>query len=134
MARPIIEEGAGFIREIFPTNPDPRGLLTGAMFQNVRRVFQALLSRVNGRLSLGSTTDAARSGNLDAQYRVVVTPSVANTEFLVDHGLGRVPVGYIVVDRDAAAHVYSSLRTTWTSTVLKLKCSGTSVTIRIMVF
>lgn len=48
----------------------------------------------------------------------------------IDHGLGRVPLGWFVVDSTASATVW---RTAWTDRILSLDASGTA-TISIVVF
>lgn len=67
------------------------------------------------------------------QYQDVTTPGTANTEFTVNHGLGRVPVGYLVVGRDKAAIIYNST-TAWTETAIYLKCNVATVAIRLLIF
>jgi hypothetical protein len=63
----------------------------------------------------------------------IVTPGVANTEFTVQHNLGRVPTNYIWnVDQNAV--VYDSRRASWTSQQLFLKCSATSVNLYLIIF
>lgn len=134
MARPIVEDGSGLVREVFPLNPDPQNLLTAQLFATIRALVTSIVSRLNGKLSLGTGADAHRAGNLDAQYRKVTSHSTANTEFLVDHGLGRIPIGYDVISRSAAGVVYDSQKTTWSTSVIKLKCTVVSVELVLRIY
>jgi hypothetical protein len=71
---------------------------------------------------------------LDAQYIDFLCPAIRDTEFIVPHGLGRVPVGYVVVRIDRAANVYDSSVGSWSPTLLYLKCDTASASIRLMVW
>lgn len=66
------------------------------------------------------------------QHQDVTTPG-ADTEFTITHGLGYVPVGFLVIRQDKAGSFYLS---TTPATVDKifLKCNVASVAARIMVF
>lgn len=59
-----------------------------------------------------------------------VTVALASGSNRVAHGLGRQPVGWMVVDTDAAVTVY---RTAWSATTLDLTASG-AVTVKLWVF
>jgi hypothetical protein len=56
----------------------------------------------------------------------------ADTEFAVDHPLGRVPAGFLVANIDAAGVVYDS-GTAWTATVIYLKCSAANAGVTLWV-
>jgi hypothetical protein len=94
---------------------------------------RSLTSRFNGLVSLGGA-DAQWAGNLDMVRIQVVTPGVADTEFEVWHGLGRVPAGRFVVLQDIAGSVYDSNLGGWGPERLWLKCDAASVTLTLMVF
>ena len=84
-------------------------------------------------------------GEFEAQFREIitngidkrqflnVTTSTANTEFAVDHGLGAIPNGYIVIGQDKAGDVYNST-TAWTTSTIYLKASVATMTLRLIVF
>lgn len=96
---------------------------------NVRRLEQdttQLFEALKGRIRFGTGVDGDRSENLAGEFQVV-TSSTANTEFAVAHGLGAVPIGYIVIKQNVAGSVYDS-GTTWTDENIYLKCSGASCT------
>lgn len=69
-----------------------------------------------------------RSESLD-----VTDTGNADVEFSVAHHLGRVPSGFILTKSNAAACVYDS-GTTWTTTVVYLKCNADNVAITISLF
>lgn len=57
----------------------------------------------------------------------------ADTEFSVTHHLGRAPSGYIITKSDKACSVYDS-GTTWTTTLIYLKCDTANVALSLSVF
>lgn len=91
---------------------------------------QSIVRKLNGRLSWGNGDHATQSGNIDGQWVEVVTPSVANTEFVVPHGLGRVPSGYLVMRRSQVAELYDSNIGGWNDRNIYLKCDTGDATIR----
>lgn len=56
-------------------------------------------------------------------------PSATNTE--IPHSLGRVPNGFIVLDKTAAADIY---RVSWTSTVITLRSTALVTGVKILLF
>ncbi len=121
--REIVQDGEGMIGDFPPTGqPELDGLL------------RDILSRLNGGLSHGLGLDGHQAGNFRGQTFKIVTPSVADQQFDVVHGLRRVPIGYNVLDRDQAGGVYSTSRGSWTESIISLKCSLASTTIYLEVF
>ncbi len=84
-------------------------------------------------ISLGDASDGTLAGVLNGRYQTYTTNATPDTEDTVAHGLGRVPVGFIVVNRDKAGIVYDS-GGTWTTTNILLKCNVASMTTTILVF
>lgn len=91
---------------------------------------------INGRLDFGSPQGQSKgiTGNIDGTWPgtlaggyMITTPGVANTEFIVTHNLGRIPVGYDIRSIDAAALVYDSNKNLWTKTTMRLKCNTATV-------
>lgn len=72
------------------------GPLDEGAARDLTNMLEVLRAALNGGLSLGDGEDGARAGNLAAQFRQVKSTSAGGT-FAVPHGLGRVPVGYLVV-------------------------------------
>lgn len=99
------------------------------MESNVRRLEQdmsQLFECLKGRVRLGTGTDGDRGENIAGEFQVV-TSSTADTQFTVSHGLGAVPIGFIVTKINKGGVVYDS-GTTWTDTAIYLKCSAATAT------
>jgi len=84
-------------------------------------------------ITLGDASDGSPVGKLDARYQVYTTNATPDTEDTIAHGLGRTPVGYVVVCKDKAGDVYKGT-TAWDGTNIYLKCSIASVAVTILVF
>lgn len=101
------------------------------------RVFDKdlLTSLSNWAMVLKSILDGGISidDNVDASRVTVVTHATPGTEFLVAHGLGKVPLGYIVTGQEAAGSVYDGT-TANTNTALYLKSDVSSKTFKLLVF
>lgn len=72
----------------------------------------------------------ARMGNVSFRKnsRFIVTSSaVPGTEFEIEHRLGRVPEGYIILKQDKTGNFYDS-GTAWTKDKVFLKCDSSSMT------
>jgi len=86
-----------------------------------------------GNVSFGSTlNNATQDQNIQGYKASGTTPGSANVEFSINHSLGRIPIGFIVINLNAAAIIYSST-TAWTANTIYLKCNGTSVGYSIIV-
>jgi hypothetical protein len=94
---------------------------------NLQAQLDQVTKALSANISFGSTT-----GNTDGEQNTEgwkatgTTPAVANTEFTVAHGLGRVPMGFIVLLIDKAGIIYKGA-TAWTDTDIFLKCNVASV-------
>ena len=110
------------------------GKMSGPTAAYLTAALRTIIAKFNGGISYGGGNSGYRAGNLDAQYIDVFTPSVADTEFTVPHGLGRKPIGYDVVRRDKAAVVYDSSGGSWGSDAIYLKCNVASTTIKLRVY
>lgn len=75
----------------------------------------------------------SRDDNIDDAEVEFTSNAVADTEDTVAHGLGKVPSGFIVVNKDKAGVLYDG-GTTWTSTNIYLKSNVASTTYKIRVF
>lgn len=69
--------------------------------------------------------------NFDAKI-INITFTSANADTRADHGLGRVPQGYIVFRRSASMVVYDGA-TAWSTSSIYLKSSATG-TVTVMIF
>lgn len=66
-------------------------------------------------------------------FATVAAPATPDTEFSIEHGLGFVPSGFLVMSKDRAADVYLSA-TAATEGVLYLKCDVADAVMKILVF
>lgn len=71
-------------------------------------------------------------GMKEGRYYNTVT-STADTNVSIPHDLGRVPVGFLVVDQDKAGVFYRGAGA-WTDSAIILKCSVATVTAKIFVW
>jgi len=70
--------------------------------------------------------------NIDCVFITYTSNVVANTQDTIAHGLGKIPIGFVVIDRDKAGVVFRSGSST--SVNLFLKCNVASTTMTLMVF
>jgi hypothetical protein len=83
-----------------------------------------------GNISFGqSNTDAGK--NTDTVYASGTSNATQNAAFSVNHQLGRIPVGFHVINKDKAGDFYAS-GTAWTATTISLKCTVASVTFTLL--
>ena len=87
----------------------------------------------------GKIVDALANGlTFNENFRAKVigpltTPSGTDVEFTVAHNLGVIPAGYIwTVDQGVV--IYDSRRDQWTTSQMFLKCTGSIVKVRLIVF
>ena len=130
--RERIERGDGYLPEPQPIRAT-EGKLTPQAVDYINGMFAAIVHVLNGNLTEGDGTAGSGTGNLYGQWIDVVTPSVADTEFVVPHGLKRLAVGVLVVAKDKAAIVYDSNRGSWTRDRILLKCDTGSVTLKLRI-
>lgn len=131
--RRMIRDTSGTVGQLPPINLK-EGKFTEKLALALGDKLQEIIDRLNNGLSLGSGSTAHQAGNLNAQYIDVLFPDVINTEIAIPHGLGRVPIGYQVVQRDRWAGVYNSSLGSWSDTTIYLKANTASGTIRLMIW
>jgi hypothetical protein len=103
-----------------------------SMESNIRRLEQdtsQLFEAFKGRIRFGTGTDGDRGDNISGEWQVV-TSADANTEFEVTHGLGAVPIGFLVINVDKGSVIYDS-GTAWTATSIFLKATEATTTMKI---
>lgn len=83
--------------------------------------------------TLGSITTGDTAGGLNGKIHNVTDSGTATVEFTIAHGLGRVPVGYIVISINKNTTVYRGT-TAWNSTNIYLACSASNVNLWVLVF
>jgi len=109
-------------RETITTNPQQFGRDVDTDLKNF-----ALFTQ--GRVRFGDGVDNVRGENMSGEFHAFTTAG-ANTEVVVPHTLGAIPVGRIVISQDKAGSLYSST-TAWTSTNIYVKCDVATVTFKI---
>jgi len=101
--------------------------LTGKISTELRKAWQLMASVVNGHISFG---DSTKPGNIDGVW-VPISTTGANQS--VTHNLGRVPVGYFIVKKDAAVDIFTGTGV-WTSSVMFLNSSVGGASVSLFVF
>lgn len=70
---------------------------------------------------------------IDKTEFVDVTTPGADVEFSIEHGMGIIPLGYLVISQDKAAVTYKST-TAWDAGNIYLKTNVSTVALRVLVF
>ena len=99
----------------------------GRMLAKMWRNLASLV--VNGHLGFG---DGTNRDNIDGAWANVVSPGVANTDLTITHNLGRVPVGYLVMAKNATTDVYTGSVAPTTSQIT-LRFTGVGVSVRLFI-
>jgi len=95
----------------------------------IQKVYRNLIQVVNGRIGYG---DGVHSDNIDGIW-VSVTFALANTDTLITHNLGRLPVGYHVMTKSASCDVYTGgVASTDTQITLRGTVAGVTVNLFIL--
>lgn len=105
-------------------------------FDKLRTFDKDLLTSLsNWAMVLKSILDGGISvdDNMDMSRVTIVTHATPGTETGYSHGLGKVPLGYIVTGQNAAGSVYDGA-TANTNQTLYLKSDVSSKTFKILVF
>jgi len=106
-------------------------------FIDVKSHFQGMLAKywqqlariVNGNISFGDGTTA---DNINGVFASAAVPGTPNTNFVITHNLGRIPVGYLVLGKTAAGDIYDGTVAA-TKTTLTLRASVASFTVRLFI-
>lgn len=84
---------------------------------------------IDGHLGFGDGVD---SDNIFGVWKTYTTKAVPDTEDVVVHNLGAIPIGYLVFSLDKGGVVYKSV-TPWTSTQMFLKCTTATTTVLLFI-
>lgn len=95
----------------------------------VKKYTETIAGVLNGQVGFGNGTEI---DNMQGRWINTTSPGVADTDFTVDHNLGRVPVGFITISVDKAAVIYTG-SIAWTTTQMTLKVNAATVALRIFV-
>src|SRR6266478_5094769 len=105
---------------------EPTKKSLGSFVDMIRAVYQNLTQAFNGQIGFG---DGTNLDNINGSWINVVAPVGANTDFTVNHNLGRLPVGYLVMQKDRACDVYTG-SVAATATQLTLRATVASAVLR----
>jgi len=97
--------------------------------QMLQKSWRNLTTLINNKIGFG---DGTNKDNIDGVWANVVAPVAPNTNFVVTHNLGRVPVGYWVMQKDRACDVYTG-SVAATSSQITLRASVASAVLRLFV-
>lgn len=127
-----IFNGVGMIPDMPPVQSDG-GKLTDTQVGYVVDTMRNILRTVNGRLSFGDGSHSSQSGNIDGQTKEVTFVN-ANTDYEVPHGIGRVPIGIVLLDINVdAAVVRGGSQGSWSASRLFVRCNVAGTTARFVV-
>lgn len=122
-----IRTGVGAIVDMPPITLS-EGKLTDQQAAYITDAVRGLIRAFNGGISFGDGSNSSLSGNIDGHTKEVFFP-LADTDVEVPHGLGRPPIGIIVLDvNEDGAVVRGSQRGDWNGNRLFLRCSVAGTT------
>lgn len=100
-----------------------------SLLQDMDKLFRCL----QGRVRFGRGTDGDRGENMHGEFQQFTTSGTPDAENTIGHGLGAIPIGYIIVWQDKAGSLYQgpSTGTAWTSSNIYLKCDVATVTFKV---
>jgi hypothetical protein len=126
--RSLLSSTVGQLPQPLPIETDKDGKLTTQSVGAINAFMQNVNAALNGLVSIGDGRQSSKSGNIDGQTVIVVTPATPNAEFEVPHGLERVPIGRIVLTQSGPGQIYDSNRGGWGVRQVFFKCDAASVT------
>lgn len=101
-----------------------------AFYKGFKRVWEQAARIVNGGISFGAGTT---KDNIDGVWVTVANTGAANTNFVVTHNLGRIPVGYWLMQKDRAVDIYTgTIAATTTQITLKATVANAAVVLFII--
>ena len=124
--------GAANRISLVPLSVDKDGQATPPVVRSLYQAVDKVLTTLAGRLSLGTGTDGEHTGHLDGQVRAFTTPAVADTAFEVAHGLGRTPIGYVVIYQSLPGSLYADVSRGWTEEMVYLKSDAAGAAFRVL--
>lgn len=100
---------------------------------NVTDVLERTHKVLSGNVSHGNLNPKDVGRNMDEYPATATTPGVADTQFTINHGLNRVPVGFYLINKSGAVDVYDS-GTAWTKSQIFLKATTINIAIKLLIF
>jgi len=95
------------------------------VFKILDEVLRSIKSVLNGGIRF--------EDNFDNRLLTFTSNATPDTETVVAHTLGKIPVGIIVYSQNKAGSLYNS-NNDHTTTAIKIKCSVASVTFKVIIF
>lgn len=93
---------------------------------------QQVLSILAGGLSFGTGQSSYIGGNVKAQFVDYVFTAAA-TSYSIPHGLGAVPIGFLVVLSDRACNVYdANFGAAWGTNIVTLTCDTAGAKVKLL--
>lgn len=106
---------------------EPTQTSLGSFLRMLSKMWENLARLINGNVTFG---DGTNIDNINGSWINVTAPATPNTDFVVNHNLGRLPSGYLIMEKDRACDVYTgsaaptktqiTLRVTVASAVLRM--------------
>ncbi|HUW56738.1 MAG TPA: hypothetical protein VMZ92_08890 [Planctomycetota bacterium] len=110
------------------------GKFTKSMAFALRQAFDSVRDKVNGLLTFGTGAQGSWPGNFDGYVKDFKFPTVADTEVVVMHELGRAPRFLWVALQDRAGSVYVSNYAGWGPQKVYLKASAGDMEVTLVLF
>lgn len=121
------------VADLPPVAVPADGKLTGTQVSYIIDSLREIIRVINGRITFGDGQHSSQSGNIDGQIKEVVFTQ-ANHDYEVPHGLGRVPIGIILLNVNAdSAVVRGNSEGSWSPTRLFVRCDTAGATARFVV-
>lgn len=88
---------------------------------------------LNGNVNFGSTmSNADQDQNMNAWKATGTSPGAANTDFTIQHSLGRVPLTIVGQDTNNGGLLYRG-SVAWTKTAITLRCTTATAAYNVIV-
>jgi hypothetical protein len=126
------EQGAASRIPLISFSTEKDGRIATPVLRSMYLALDQVVTALAGRLSLGTGVDGAHTGHLDWQARAFTAPSVADTAFEVAHGLGRTPIGYVVIYQSLPGSLYADVSRGWTDEMVYLKSDAADAAFRVL--
>jgi hypothetical protein len=125
--------GIGMLPDLPPVVVSEGQPLNSIQVTFITDAIRNLLRAFNGLISFGDGSNSSQSGNVDGHTKEVTFVN-ANTDYEVPHGLGRVPIGIIVLDTNAdGAVVRGGSQGSWSTTRIFTRCNVAGTTARFVI-
>lgn len=94
--------------------------------------FKNICLALQGRLRFGGNSTGNSAGeNIMGQFITYTTNATPNTEDTINHQLGSIPIGYLIISKSKSCDIYQQANTgtSWTSSKIFLKSTVASTSI-----